>query len=116
MEHAIHVAGGHFIRGVGPTSSRKVLKKVKAVHRNASGDASDEDLDADVDLENAANSDDEDNQFDTGDTVGKALALVTQVGALEPFRLCWTNVISTDPNVAASTRILPTNLRTGQCP
>jgi hypothetical protein len=86
MEHAIHVAGGHFIRGVGPTSSRKVLKKVKAAHRNASGDASDEDLDSDVDLERAANSDDEDNQFDTGDTVGKALALVTQVGALEAFR------------------------------
>jgi hypothetical protein len=87
MEHAIHVAGGHFIRRVGPTSSQKVLKRVKAAHRNAS----DYDVDLDEDQPDAeggvdSGEDSDDNQFDTGDTVGKALALVTQVGC---WKLCF---------------------------
>jgi hypothetical protein len=91
MEHSIHVSGGHFIKGVGPTSSRKILKKVKVASRNAQGD--DEDLDAfDVHSDSDGDSGDDDDEngpgdgnsdgieFDAGDTVGKALALVTQVG------------------------------------
>jgi hypothetical protein len=57
MEHAIHVAGGHFIRTIGPTSTRTVTR-----------DDEDHGEDGGVD-------------FDVGDTVGKALALVTQVSS-----------------------------------
>jgi hypothetical protein len=71
MEHAIHVSAGHFIKAVGPTSSRKIRKRVK-----------DADVNSDVDSGGPlGDSGDEGNglDFDAGDTVGKALALVTQV-------------------------------------
>jgi hypothetical protein len=87
MEHAIHVSAGHFIKGVGPTSSRKILKKVKVASRYAGGDSDDEDVDAFGAHSDSDEGDDDDGdgttraiEFDAGDTVGKALALVTQVG------------------------------------
>ena len=89
MEHSIHVGGGHFIRGVGPTSTRKILKKVKVASgsRQAdSRDSDDEDLNEDQeDTRGSGDDGDEEHsvKFDAGDTVGKALALVTQVRALE---------------------------------
>jgi hypothetical protein len=74
MEHSIHVSAGHFIRGVGPTSSRNVRKKVKAAG------ASDVDSDGDnVRSDDDGNGNDNALEFDVGDAVGKALALVTQV-------------------------------------
>ena len=71
MEHAIHVSAGHFIKAVGPTLSRKIRKRVKEADVNS-------DVNSDGPL---GDSGDEGNglDFDVGDTVGKALALVTQV-------------------------------------
>jgi hypothetical protein len=83
MEHAIHVSGGHFIKGVGPTSSRKILKKVKVASRNAGDDDDLDQFDTRSDSEAGDSGDDDTGgiDFDAGDTVGKALALVTQVSS-----------------------------------
>lgn len=77
MEHSIHVGGGHFIRGVGPTSSRNSRKKGKKPATDPY-DMDGEDVSGDEDDTGNAN-DDSVAEFDAGDTVGKALALVTQV-------------------------------------
>jgi hypothetical protein len=68
MEHSIHVAGGHFIKAIRPTSSRNVFQKAK----DGAGDYEDDGEDG---AENSGV------EFDVGDTTGKALALVTQAGS-----------------------------------
>jgi hypothetical protein len=85
MEHALHLAAKHFVESVSPTSSSTLLNKVKA----ALGNAASEDDEVDVaalnnelegfgfDSEDSEQGKDED--FDIADTIGKALALVTQV-------------------------------------
>lgn len=60
MEHALHLAAGHFVDDTPPTSSSELTKKLRA-----------RELDSD--------SADEDEEFDVADALGKALALVTQV-------------------------------------
>jgi hypothetical protein len=82
MEHAVHLAAGHFIRDVAPTSARALLKKVKRVMSNVGVD---EALDLDrleddlMDFNNDEAEDaGDDEDFDVGDSMGKALALVTQ--------------------------------------
>lgn len=60
MEHALHLAAGHFVDDISPTSSSELTKKLWA-----------RELDSD--------SADEDEEFDVADALGKALALVTQV-------------------------------------
>lgn len=89
MEHSIHVSSGHFIRGVGPTSTRKILKKVKVASGSRQADSRDSD-DEDLneyheDTRDSGDDGDEEHgvKFDAGDTVGKALVLVTQVRVLE---------------------------------
>jgi hypothetical protein len=67
MEHAIHVAGGHFIRAIRPASSRTVTQKGKESVADRDDDGDD--------------GPDSSTDFDVGDTVGKALALVTQVSS-----------------------------------
>jgi hypothetical protein len=87
MEHALHLAAKHFVEDVSPTSSGKLLNKVKVAMANAAD--ADEALDLDV-LNTELNgieaemlgdeaSEDEDGEFDVADTIGKALALITQV-------------------------------------
>lgn len=80
MEHALHLAAKHFVQGVNPTSAKLLLTKVKTAMAN--GD--EVDIDA---LEDGLNADeggpeddgDAEEEFDVADTIGKALALVTQV-------------------------------------
>ena len=91
MEHSLHLGARHFVEGVAPTPGRAVLKKVHAVFQNAQrGEDGDLDLDElneelggiDEDVDCECDSDDEDEEgvpFSIGDTIGKALALVTQV-------------------------------------
>ena len=88
MEHALHLAAKHFVEDVAPTSAGKLLNKVKeamAIAANA-----DEAIDLDslnmelssIEVEmlrGKESEDDEDTEFDVADTVGKALALITQV-------------------------------------
>lgn len=90
MEHAVHLASRHFVEGVSPSPAAAVLKKVRQAFNSASPDNVD---DVDLDRLDAAltgfdevsegtessGNNDEADDFDIGDTVGKALALVTQV-------------------------------------
>jgi hypothetical protein len=91
MEHSIHVSGGHFIKAVNPTSSQNVIQKVKEAFKNAGGDDSNLDVEQlGVELDGVGDREDDRNdraenesvEFDVGDTVGKALALVTQASFL----------------------------------
>jgi hypothetical protein len=81
MEHSLHLAARHFVEGVSPTPSRKVIQKVHDA-LSAAGEDGDIDMDAlDENLGAVEGADDDDAEdFDVGDVVGKALALVTQVG------------------------------------
>jgi hypothetical protein len=125
MEHSIDLAACHFIQDVAPSSTQKVIKKIKHALKDA--DIEDTvDLDAlDAHLASASrdfdgNGDSEaeygdeeifDN-FDIADAVGKALALVKQV-------CCHINKIfnvthsfySSDPCIAPGARILCQILR-----
>lgn len=127
MEHSIHVAGGHFIKAIGPTSSHNVIRKVKKAFKNAGGDNSNPDveqLDVPMELDGAGDNEDvRDNgaendgvEFDVGDTVGKALALVTQAGSLSiSHEILKFKMVLTDPKVAASTHIYSTSLQANKC-
>ena len=84
MEHTLHLAAKHFVEGVAPTSSTSLLQKVKGAMANATRDDTAIDLDAlnsEIGGIEAAMGDDteEDEEYDVADTIGKALALVTQV-------------------------------------
>jgi len=93
MEHSIDLSACHFIKEVAPSSTSKLLKKIKQAFKDA-------DLDETVDLDTLdshlsgfnfdepedSTNDGEDNlwedkfdQFDVADSIGKALALVKQV-------------------------------------
>jgi hypothetical protein len=90
MEHTINLAACHFVTAVSPTSTRQLLKKIKAALKCAETDGEYVDLDA-LDaglngLDNEGGGDEEDDddedvdgEFRVGDTIGKALALVKQV-------------------------------------
>jgi TATA-binding protein-associated factor Taf7 len=86
MEHALHLAAKHFVEDVSPTSASALLKKVKGVMVNATGEDDEMDLDAlnaELDSIEAEIGEDDDEadaeDYDVADTVGKALAPVTQV-------------------------------------
>lgn len=94
MEHTINLAAGHFLMAVSPTSSRKLLKKIRAALRNSELDGSSIDFDAldaslegveDEGEEECENDDDDDEEFGVGDSIGKALALVKQVRHLHKW-------------------------------
>jgi hypothetical protein len=79
MEHALHLAAKHFVEAVGPTTGN-------CPH----------------------NSDEEDDgeEFEVADTIGKALALVTQV-SLFLYLLFSADDVYVDSQVAPSMRLLP---------
>lgn len=90
MEHSIDLAACHFIQDVAPSSTQKIIKKIKHALRDA--DIEDTvDLDAldahlasrDFDENGDSEAEDGDEEifdnFDIADAVGKALALVKQV-------------------------------------
>lgn len=91
MEHSLHLGAGHFVKGVAPTSSRKILKKVHRVVQDAhdSGAYDLDQLDAELadiedggedgDGDEVADGEDSEVEFEVADSIGKALALVNQV-------------------------------------
>ena len=87
MEHALHLAAKHFVEDVAPTSASALLNKVKGAMANAAGENNEIDLDSlnerlnDIEAEIAEENDEDDEleDYEVADTVGKALALVTQV-------------------------------------
>jgi hypothetical protein len=76
---SVHLGAGHFVEGVSPTSRSAIMKKVWHAPQNASID------DAGLSDDNSSDPDSGDEgdggDFDVGDAVGKALALVNQVGS-----------------------------------
>jgi hypothetical protein len=85
MEHAMHLAAKHFVEGVSPTSTSSLLQKVKGAMANATGEGDTIDLDTlnseigDIEAGMGADAEDNDEEYDVADTIGKGLALVTQV-------------------------------------
>ena len=86
MEHAMHLAAKHFVEGVSPTSTSSLLQKVKGAMANAMGEDDTVDLDAlnseigDIKAGMGADAaEDDDEEYDITDTIGKGLALVTHV-------------------------------------
>ena len=90
MEHSIDLTACHFIQDVAPSSKQKILKKIKHALQDADvEDTVDLDaLDAHLALGDFNGNDDSEgedgdeenfNNFDIADAVGKALTLVKQV-------------------------------------
>jgi hypothetical protein len=86
MEHALHLAAKHFVEGVAPTSANQLLQKVKGAMANATENGDQLNMDAlnseieDIEADIGGDAEDkEDEDYDVADTIGKALALVTQV-------------------------------------
>jgi hypothetical protein len=88
MEHAIHVSASHVIKSVSLAPSAAILKRIRSTIKQALDNNANPDLDqvdanlATLQLNSGSNNEDEsdNNQdFGSGDTVGKALALVKQV-------------------------------------
>lgn len=91
MEHSLHLAAKHFVEAVAPVSPTSIRKKVKAALESARDEGQ---LDLDH-FDNAlaaldpdgnedphdggGDSEDGDAEFTSGDSLGKALALVKQV-------------------------------------
>jgi len=98
MEHSLHVAAKHFVEAVAPTSPTAIRKKVKAAIQKAKASGtldlnevdealSDVDLLQDWDVNGDENDgpdvDDSDlDDFSSGDSLGKAIALVKQVRSI----------------------------------
>jgi len=89
MEHAVHLATSHFIKGLAPTLVQALIKMVKQAVQSGHIDDLDlneinqdlEGYDGDVD-EHQEDLDVSDVDFEVGDAVGKALALVTQANII----------------------------------
>jgi hypothetical protein len=87
MEHSVHLGAEKFVKGVAPTTGHSILKKVQRAFRDArEGDTYNFDqLNASLkDCEDnpgrdSGDDDEQNDDFDTGDACGKALALVKQV-------------------------------------
>ena len=92
MEHSIDLSACHFIKGVAPSSTQKIMKKIKRAFEEADiEDTADLDvldtrlgeLNSDDDDDDDMDSDEADQEssdkVDVADSVGKALALVKQV-------------------------------------
>jgi hypothetical protein len=89
MEHSIDLSAKHFVNAVAPSSTQKLLKKIKHAFEGVELD-NDLDLDAldarlaECNFEDVEEEEDEGSgeTFEMGDSIGKALALVKQAGGL----------------------------------
>jgi hypothetical protein len=91
MEHSLHLGARHFVEGVAPAPGQAVLKNIHKAFINTRVDNKgaldidqlDDELQGYDDVLGSAdddeNSDEEGEAFSVGDTIGKALALVTQI-------------------------------------
>ena len=82
----MHLAAKHFVEGVSLTLTSSLLQKVKGAMANAMGEDDTLNLDAlnsEIgDIKAGIGADavkDDDEEYDVADTIGKGLALVTQV-------------------------------------
>lgn len=70
MEHSLHIAVKHFVEAIAPTSPKSLCKKVNQDFASIDDDDN-APLDPDLDSESE--------DFTSGDSLGKALALVKQL-------------------------------------
>jgi len=103
MEHAIHLGAGHFIKTVSPTSTPALMKKINRAFCNTQMHDETVNLDAldaglsgfgeeyDGNDQDDDGDDEESSEFGVGDTIGKALALVKQVGQLHSNSIIYIN-------------------------
>ena len=100
MEHAVHVSASKIIESVSPAPSSVILKRIRNTLKQAQDGNENPDLDqvnadlATLELESSgaggnldASEFDDDEELGSGDAVGKALALVKQVGRAVTFVL-----------------------------
>ena len=88
MEHSLHLAAKHFVEAVAPASSSTIRKKVKdALKRSRHNgevdlDEFDDEL-SQINVEELVEDGDMDSgdEFNPGDSLGKAIALVKQVSS-----------------------------------
>jgi len=94
MEHAIHLAAKHFVNEIAPSSN--VITSKDSV------------------VDDTENDEDGDFEFTTGDTLGKAIALVKQV---RHFSTCkdTPNYFSPDSCLSSSLHVLQRVLRASGC-
>ena len=86
MEHSLHLGAGHFVRGVAPTLSCKILKKVHTYD----SDQLDAELTDSEDKDNVIKERNGKIEFDVADSVRKALTLVNQVSIYTSKGFCLT--------------------------
>jgi hypothetical protein len=96
MEHSVHLGAGHFVKTVSPTSAKALVTKMRRTLKHIKLDddvdldrlnddlqewdtGKDEDEDGTANMNTEGGEDDEIVDYDVGDALGKALALVTQV-------------------------------------
>ncbi|KAJ7438162.1 ribonuclease H-like domain-containing protein [Mycena latifolia] len=98
IEHAVHIAAKHFVETVAPTPPKPLHKKIRKLLHEAcsSGELNEEDVATIIsslggDKDEVPEAEDND-QWTTGDAVGKILALIKQIRmspqAREFFRKC----------------------------
>ena len=96
MEHSLHLGAEHFVRGVAPTSSHKILKKVQ--HGGEAYDLDQfnteltdiEDKGEGGDRDEVVDGEDSGVEYNVADSIGKALALVNQI-SFSVFRVFCTS-------------------------
>jgi hypothetical protein len=96
MEHSVHLGAGHFVTKVSPTPAKALVTKIRRTLKHIKLDDDvdldrlnddlqewdtwkDENEDGTADMNAEGGEDGEDVDYDVGDALGKALALVTQV-------------------------------------
>jgi hypothetical protein len=111
MEHRIHLGSGSFIKSIAPTSTSAVIKKIQRDTETEGSSSESPDLaqiltqsSDDPNDGNTVDSD-HDEEFTTGDSVGKVLALVNQVSSTNRLLYCHANNCSSDTQVSTSSII-----------
>jgi hypothetical protein len=90
MEHSLHLSAKHFVQAIAPLSPQKIAKKIKSVLQDAeingevdfnflNGEVNGFSFDDGNDNGSEGDGDGDMMEFDVGDSLGKALALVCQV-------------------------------------
>ena len=73
MEHSLHIACKHFVEAVAPVSPSAICKKMKMALKHPILDFDDMEYNSEADEDNS------EDEYTSGDALGKALALVKQV-------------------------------------
>jgi hypothetical protein len=86
MEHLLHLSAKHFVQAIALSLPQQIAKKIKSTlqHAEINGEVNVDILDAELDRFSFNDGDESEGEgnttdLDVGDSLGKALALVSQV-------------------------------------